>query len=753
MIVLQSIKIKNFLSFKGEHTLNFPSQGLYVVKGRKSLNELNSNGSGKSSFLEAIAYVFDYSTFSGTDLQNWYTDESMEVELNLLVDGLPCCVFRAPRCHEITFQGIKYSSHVAKQWIQDNLLASDLISFITYRSQGIGGNFLPLGPSDKLDFLINLLELNKFNNIADKANQNQLQLSNEIEKIIIERNSFKHNLNNCEQLIQLIENNRFNKEQQIFAIKQEIVNMIEPIKDNFVNPNNVLDLQTKISNLECRDLSPQDFISKDQLDRLNQELLSLIPPEATQWTIQNENELKDIQNILTFENENLQLGKIKLEQANTVFREETAQHNLRIKRKEVIQLDLQNIKTLQIKAEIDKKTLKNLNEQIKNIENGICFNCKQEWHPDENSLQNLNNEKDNLINSIKVAENLNQSNFSLEEELNQIDNDVVLRKALQDKYDITNYIKITENKIDSLQDKLKSLKVSTDNLNKVNNDKYNIKVQSLKKQIELQQASDTRDYNRAFEMWVIKVDHAKKDLTHYMDNCRLDYERAFTSYHVQKKMLADRLDTNNKEINVLLEQKQKYQLDLDSIVSALSSLDKLLETKQNKLYIENEISNALGKENFVRLVLEEILYSISQKANEFIQAIPSTTDFTILIDTEKENKTGKIKKGINLKVFKGGVERPYKSFSGGEKCAINLSVDAAISDIVSERSGKKFAWLFLDEATDGMDAISKMESIDILKQLSSDKLIFMIEHTLEVAEGLDGQIIIEKDQMGSHFAK
>ncbi len=143
---------------------------------------------------------------------------------------------------------------------------------------------------------------------------------------------------------------------------------------------------------------------------------------------------------------------------------------------------------------------------------------------------------------------------------------------------------------------------------------------------------------------------------------------------------------------------------------------------------------------------------VTSLTNEYLSKIPNTSKITVFFLTEKENKKGTFKKVINLQAFSGGMERPFNSLSGGERASVNLAVDAAIGQIISERTGKTFGWMCLDEATDGMDATTKTESLQILKSLATDKLILVVEHTSEVNSNLDGFISISKKNEDSSFA-
>ena len=120
--------------------------------------------------------------------------------------------------------------------------------------------------------------------------------------------------------------------------------------------------------------------------------------------------------------------------------------------------------------------------------------------------------------------------------------------------------------------------------------------------------------------------------------------------------------------------------------------------------------------------------------------------------TEKINQKGIVKKGINLKIFQKGQERSYKMLSGGEKCAINFSIDIAICHVLSNRFGKAFSWIIYDEPFDSMEVLSKVESIEFLKKISKDKLIILVEHNNEIAELFDKFILVKKENGFSNIS-
>jgi DNA repair exonuclease SbcCD ATPase subunit len=64
--------------------------------------------------------------------------------------------------------------------------------------------------------------------------------------------------------------------------------------------------------------------------------------------------------------------------------------------------------------------------------------------------------------------------------------------------------------------------------------------------------------------------------------------------------------------------------------------------------------------------------------------------------------------------------------------------------------GKTLAWHILDEPFDGMKYQNKVEALEILKSLSKDKLIIVVDHSSEVSEVFHKVIRVENNN-GSEY--
>ena len=215
------------------------------------------------------------------------------------------------------------------------------------------------------------------------------------------------------------------------------------------------------------------------------------------------------------------------------------------------------------------------------------------------------------------------------------------------------------------------------------------------------------------------------------------------NFNIEIERIKNKQDSNFKMKALFEKDKEIFfqKINNEEIMNLESNLKKI----KFKKMMEEEIINALGKDNFFSLIFQELLINVSSCANDFLSNIPNASNFSVSFDTEKITQSGKVKKGIILKIFQNGKERVFKVLSGGERCAISLAIDAAISKVITNRSGKSFGWVIYDEPFDSMDVYSKMESLELLKRIFLNKLLIIVEHTNDLNEMFDKSICLKKN--------
>jgi len=692
MLTLKKIYIKNFLAFSGEHELVFPEHGLVSLKGCCNNNTASSNGAGKSSLLEAIAYAFDYCDSPATELKNWSSEEDFKVVLWFEVDGQEYVITRGSGLYEVRDGLVVYKSAQTKDFLKRLINTPELISFMTYRPQGVFGNFLSLNNTDKSEFLSGLLDFSQLEKILTEAQSRLKDINKTIdEKKMLAEYYERENkvLFDCKEelknksVMYSLENVQLQK--TIEELSQIDVGLVDPVLFKSMTKNLLIEKNKLID----------EYQNKKEKLKITQENSS---NEFLHQLKMNEEQTKELEEI--FKNKNSNIEEIK--QAITSIVKE-----IEIISSVVNQLQ-KNIDTI----EKEKAQVPELLNKFQSLTGNICYTCNQQWVA---NTELLNQIKD------KIRDIQKKDKVYLEQLINEKKNKDKSLLELREKQKRFEFLL-------NVHLKIKEFKNNREKLFS----EFEIKKGNLERQVLELESFHQRKL---------------KDIDHMIANVSIELQH-------KKELEKQELDNKIAHYKSKLERNNKIIQDLNSQISSVLSKTKANELLfvQNELcklgkqnIFEMEVINCLGKDNFFSLIFEELLQGISMMANVFLKNIPNASSFRIEFETEKVTQKGNVKRGITLKIFQKGQERPFKMLSGGERCAINLAIDVAIGQILSQRSGKSFGWMIYDEPFDAMDIHSKMESLDFLKKIAQDKLIILVEHTNDLNEAFDKIITVIKN--------
>ena len=81
-----------------------------------------------------------------------------------------------------------------------------------------------------------------------------------------------------------------------------------------------------------------------------------------------------------------------------------------------------------------------------------------------------------------------------------------------------------------------------------------------------------------------------------------------------------------------------------------------------------------------------------------------------------------------------------------------LSMALGLSDIVQNTAGAiHLDTMFIDEGFGSLDDVSRDQAIRVLNDLADkDRLIGIISHVTELKQEIEDQLIVSKDEKGSH---
>lgn len=335
-------------------------------------------------------------------------------------------------------------------------------------------------------------------------------------------------------------------------------------------------------------------------------------------------------------------------------------------------------------------TIPKIENEIEKLQDSTCPTCKQGWNESEQYLEQLES---------KLAE-LHKINAEIE---------------------------ICEAKVKTYQDQIKAFDDVKKGLTE--------EVSGYQKKIEELKEYRSRTNSR-FALIDNEIESLTKEKMYIIKNHGIQvnsFKNELYQFQSTKARFCKNLQLNTTKI-------EELDFNLESIKNDIALLGMNIRT-------ESEIYNS--SKDFLRLITEDTLRMISSESSKYVQCLPNAKSFFIKFDTSKLNKNGKIKKEIVLQMYKNGKEVPFRRLSGGEKCSVHLATDLAVSKVLSLRTGKNLGWFILDESLDGMRVNNKIEALNMLKTISKDKLILVVDHSSESSEIFDKVLNVTKTDSGS----
>ena len=603
-IKFNCVKLNNFLSYK-EAELRLDRNGFILVNGENKNPTDNSlsNGCGKSSLFNAIAWCFTGQTTSGIkDVSNSYLNETTSVEVDFNINDTKYKVVRTKNPSNIKIyingedksgKGIRDGEQLLSEYIPS--LTSTLINSVIILGQGLPQRFTANTPAGRKETLEKLSNSDfMIAEIKDRIARRKTYLNTEIRNI--EDNKLKLetelNLNN----------------QSIEKTEEDINNLLaENIKDKEIK------LEEEQYNLGQKKL---------ERDRLSEKLT------------EEEDEVGQIEynhsELLSNNLDKVEEFKSKLTNTDELLNE-VNELNSEIKVKEQELERLKNIKDTcptcgQKLPDVHVVDTASLEQEIGELTH--IFDVKRA------ELDRINEEKHELINnfkeqlSIEVKEHeelLNKAKFSLVNKRNTLKS---IEREVQDLEISVNTIKL---EIDSYENKLNSLKKELDNLKvSVNNSKeeyQRLDVELINKQEHLAVINKMESLvKRDFRTFLLS------NVIEYLNNKCQEYSQVV--FNTTELVISQ--DKNNISIKYAgkeyetLSGGEKQKVDVIIQLAIRDMLRTYLDFSSNILVLD-EITDSLdivGASQLLNLITTKVTDV------EAIYIISHHTDFEIPIDDE-----------------------------------------------------------------------------------------------------------------------
>lgn len=267
------------------------------------------------------------------------------------------------------------------------------------------------------------------------------------------------------------------------------------------------------------------------------------------------------------------------------------------------------------------------------------------------------------------------------------------------------------------------------------------KIDSLHHDINTVTASISNARNSFFDDVYDAIDQAYKTQDNIIKQAELDIknaEGAIQSYEESINEINNSSETD--VIQTLKNSKAKYEKDLDKAIS-------------NKQKVEQKLNSYKAQEatfvEFKTHLANTKIDALSHITNEFLEAIGSNiriafSGYTVL-------KSGKVRDKISISLIRDGVDcGSFGKFSKGERTRVNLANILALHKLTNLNceSSKGLNLLVLDEILDGTDERGLTNIFEALNQLQITALV--VTHT-NIAENYPYKVVVTKHNGVSHI--
>ena len=672
MLKLKKYSFSGVGRFVDKQTIDLESKSHLIQIDGHNTNTGGSSGAGKSTTVEALAFLLGISEIPATQLQSRITDDPMWVQ-GEFEGGI---IITRSKKEGLTIQTpdetVSGNSKLAEEKLDEIIgVNRDLLKTMCYKRQKQGGFFLNLTPKQSYDFLMQCLDLREFQNKIFKLDD---LLKNKYKPKKIELESSVKTLNDgIDQLRSLLF-------QKTPPQKEE--------QDDSLLKTSIQDLKMRLEALQ------------EERDQLIDEIGS--KPELVLVSFEKDQELSNINN---------QISELKIIISNNVNNKNTEiqQASSAIFK---IREHIKELNQLKNKAvELDSFVQKLCNE-LKHLEAGDCPTCLRVWETEENAQK-----------MQQIANQIESNKKIIEEYLKEVQKiphyKMMEKKAeelLQNRIDRP--INVLEEKdLIELQEKRRVLMNEKENIKSTANqeclkrvNEWNYKILNINKK-----------YNEESSGLETQISH----LAHEIEKIQLkknNYTQALEIYEKDCKNIKDKISLNSDEL-----QKQLFEL-------------KTLE--KNTLLSEESIRLI---KNFTLQKFQDTLNYVGHRATEIINLIPNMANAVIFFENSKETKSGSIKNEVNAVInLEGDSAVSIKTLSGGERTSADFAIDLAVGEMIENMTQKGVNFFIIDEGFDGLDSVSKIECLEILKNLNTNKKILMVDHSSEVKEMIYDTIIVKR---------
>lgn len=474
MIVLHDYSFQNIRSFLDKQTISFEGRDKLIQMDGENRNTGGSSGSGKSTALIAIDYLFGLSDIPATVLQSWLTKDDMMVEANLTINNVKTNIRRSKKKGLVLKYGEEeFQGTLAEEKLQQIIaIPKNVFKQMIHKKQDEKGFFLNKTAKQMYDFLIDMLDLGNQDKKLQKVSEDIKNLTKSLETSNLTIANIEKSIEDLESILS----------QKVAPQPVDVSKLPELQKQKE-------EIAEKIKSLESQKHEALKAISKPQ-----------------------------IPNFEPYNTEKL----LKLEETTKILRDkgQAVEYNLQNLNRELFSISTDK-DSIQSKAKLAVDKSKKLQE----LKNNVCYTCKQHYSGDDaqktqaqlaEEIENIKKEIMELKAKVDKESEILKQISTCETSLKKI------REAMDDvKAQMTEEKRNADEHRKKYDDQVEKLQMASKNQELEVSSKFNNAISEVKNKVwpidsEIQKLqSDKANYERSLTSYDSECKSIKEKLDRY----------------------------------------------------------------------------------------------------------------------------------------------------------------------------------------------------------------------------------------------
>ena len=220
-----------------------------------------------------------------------------------------------------------------------------------------------------------------------------------------------------------------------------------------------------------------------------------------------------------------------------------------------------------------------------------------------------------------------------------------------------------------------------------------------------------------------------------------EFEQARTA-SIELTAKISTLDSNIQELNKKLVDNAQLANKIEALRGQQEALWANVQAVSAEIELQKTVASIYSPTGAQAYILDSTVTLFNEKIATYVEML--WPNLTYELQSYKENVKGEVTAKFSESIVMDGKPISLGSLSGGELKALSICADMALLGVLEQQFGLHMSPIIFDEAFDGLDASGKEFALELIRGMSNDRQIVVIDHASEMRASFDRILKVEK---------